>query len=406
MNIFESARIAMRGLRANKLRSGLTTLGIVIGVSSVIILTSLGNGVQSNFNEQFGSLANVITVSQLQGAVPGGGTAKPITDADVEALKNRSRAPDVLSVTPAVNGNVLVQVPGNDPYSTSVNGTTEDYLDVNNRELLAGSMFDESQVRLKAKVVVLGPTVIARVFNGDAAGAIGKEVRIGRTTFRVLGVLKGNGQEDDTVVMPLGAARSYLLGGGDDVNVLTIRATSVATVDAAVEQINNVLSARHNIRDPDKRDFRAQAFGSLLDQANSFLSVLTLFTVAVAGISLVVGSIGVANIMLVTVTERTREIGIRKAIGARRKSILQQFLLESMFLSGVGGLIGIAFGVGVTLLGRWLLPQVAPDFPVPAVDFGAVIVSFTISLLIGLIAGGYPANRASKLRPIEALRYQ
>ncbi|MEJ3658703.1 ABC transporter permease [Actinomycetes bacterium KLBMP 9759] len=406
MNILESARIAMRGLRANKLRSGLTTLGIVIGVSSVIILTSLGNGVQSNFNEQFGSLANVITVSPLQGAVPGGGTAKPITDADVEALENRSRAPDVLSVTPSVSGNVLVQVPGNDPYSTNVNGTTDDYLDVNNRELLVGSMFDESQVRLKAKVVVLGPTVVARVFNGDAAGAVGKEVRIGRTAFRVLGVLKGNGQEDDTVVMPLGAARSYLLGGGDDVNVLTIRATSVATVDAALEQINAVLSARHNIRDPDKRDFRAQAFGSLLDQANSFLSVLTLFTVAVAGISLVVGSIGVANIMLVTVTERTREIGIRKAIGARRKSILQQFLLESMFLSGVGGLIGIAFGVGVTLLGRWLLPQVAPDFPVPAVSLSAVIVSFTISLLIGLIAGGYPANRASKLRPIEALRYQ
>jgi putative ABC transport system permease protein len=406
VNLLETAQIALRGLRANRLRSALTTLGIVIGVAAVIILVALGNGIQAGFNDVFGSLATQITVTPTQGSAPSGGQARDLTDADLEALQDSARAPDVESVTPVVSGTGLLQVVGGGQYRTSITGTTADYLDVNDRDLEVGRNFDESEVRTKAKVVILGPNPVAELFGGNAAAALGREIRIGRTIFRVIGVATVSGQQDDVAIMPLGAARSYLLGGGDRLNTMIARASSVPSVPAAVDQITEILSDRHDIREPAERDFDVQALQNLLDQSSQFLTFLTLFTGAVAGISLVVGSIGVANIMLVTVTERTREIGIRKAIGARRRAILQQFLLESMFLSGLGGLVGILIGVGVSLAGAAVLPQLIPDFPPPSVSIGSVVLSFSISLLIGLVAGGYPANRAARLRPIEALRYQ
>uniref|UniRef100_UPI001CF6A9F3 ABC transporter permease n=1 Tax=Pseudonocardia sp. ICBG601 TaxID=2846759 RepID=UPI001CF6A9F3 len=251
-----------------------------------------------------------------------------------------------------------------------------------------------------------GSNPVATLYNGNAGEAIGKQVRIGRTTFRVIGVLKSNGQGDDEAVMPLGAARSYLLGGGDVVQSITVRAASAASVDAAIADVQRVLDDRHNIRNPDDRDYNTLALRSLLDQVSTFTSVVTIFTAAVASISLLVGSIGVANIMLVTVTERTREIGIRKAIGARYRSILQQFLIESMILTGIGGLIGILIGVGLSVAASAVLPTLSPDFPAPSVSVGSVVIAFAVSVAIGLIAGGYPANRAARLRPIEALRYQ
>ena len=405
MNILESARIALRGLRANRLRSLLTTLGIVIGVAAVIVLVALGNGIQSGFNDVFGSLATQITVTPDQGATRGG-TARPLTDADVEALDDRTSAPDVASVTPVVGGTALLQTDDGEQYRAAITGSTAGYLEVTDRELLVGRSIDEAQARSNAKVVVLGPNPVAELFAGDAVAALGQELRIGRTSFRVIGVVASDGQQDDVAIMPLGAARSYLLGGGDDVSTIVVRATTVAAVPAALAQVTTILSDRHDIADPADRDFNAQAMQNLLDQSTQFLSFLTLFTSAVAGISLVVGGIGVANIMLVTVTERTREIGIRKAIGARRRAILQQFLLEAMLLAGLGGLIGILIGVGISTTAAALLPQFVPGFPAPSVSIDSVVLSFSISLLIGLVAGGYPANRAARLRPIEALRYQ
>ncbi|TQM09032.1 ABC transporter permease [Pseudonocardia kunmingensis] len=404
--ILETARIALRGLRANKLRSALTTLGIVIGVAAVIVLVALGNGIQSGFNDIFGSLATQITVTQSQGGVPGGGRARDLTENDLDALVDPTDAPDVLSATPVVGGAALLQVEGGLQYRTSVTGTTAEYLEVNDRDLEAGRGFDAQEARTNAKVVVLGPNPVQELFGGNNAAALGSEIRIGSAVFRVIGVAESNGQQDDVAIMPLGAARSYLVGGDDELDTIIVRARSAETVNAAVEQITAILTDRHNIRDPAERDFDVQALQSLLDQSSQFLTFLTLFTGAVAGISLVVGSIGVANIMLVTVTERTREIGIRKAIGARPRVILGQFLLESIFLSGLGGLMGIALGVGLSVTGALVLPQLIPDFPAPVVDPASVIFSFTISLVIGLVAGGYPANRASRLRPIEALRYQ
>jgi putative ABC transport system permease protein len=403
--IFEVVRIALRGLRANKLRSALTTLGIIIGVAAVILLTALGNGIQAGFNEQFGSLNTQITITPTQGGVPGGGQARDLTENDMEALADPADAPDIASVTPIVGGAALLQV-GGAQYRTSVTGTTADYLTVTDREVTEGRGFDAQEERTNAKVVVLGPNPVDELFGGNAAAALNQEIRIGRAVFRVIGTVESTGQQDDVAIMPLGAARSYLTGGDDELDTIIVRARSAEAVTPATNQITTILTDRHNIRDPAERDFDVQALQQQIQEATQFLSFLTLFTGAVAGISLIVGSIGVANIMLVTVTERTREIGIRKAIGARPRVILLQFLLESVFLSGLGGLMGIALGVGLALTGAAILPQLIPDFPVPAVDPVSIVLAFTVSLLIGLIAGGYPANRASRLRPIEALRYQ
>jgi putative ABC transport system permease protein len=405
VNLEEAFRIALRGLRANRLRSALTTLGIVIGVSAVIVLVALGNGIQSGFNDSVGALGANIIVTKTTGSVPGGGAARDLTDSDVAALRNPRNAPDVASVTPVVSGTALL-VEGQDQARTSVTGSDSDWLGVSNRELVVGNFFSGAQARSNARVVVLGPNPVATLFGGDAGAALGKDIRISRSTFRVIGVLKADGQQDDVAVMPLGAARSYLLGGTDEVNSIIVKAAGAAQVPAAQEQLIRILTERHNIREESKRDFDVRALQGLLDQFNQFLLFLRLFVVAVAAISLIVGGIGVANIMLVSVTERTREIGIRKAIGAPRAAILRQFLIESCVLAAMGGLVGILIGVAITLSAAAILPNAIPNFPAPELSLGSILLAFGISLAIGLVAGGYPANRAARLRPIEALRYE
>jgi putative ABC transport system permease protein len=213
---------------------------------------------------------------------------------------------------------------------------------------------------------------------------------------------------DSVAVMPLDTARRYIFGGGDKINQIIVQATQASAVPAAQDEVIRILSDRHRIKDSANRDFEVQSLRSRLDSFNQVLRILTLFTAAVAAISLLVGAIGVLNIMLVSVTERTREIGIRKAIGATRRAVLEQFLIESIVLAGIGGLIGVVAGVGLSALGARIAPSFGPTFEsfAPAVTIPSIVVSFAISLAIGLIAGGYPANRAARLRPIEALRYQ
>jgi putative ABC transport system permease protein len=405
MNVAEAFTIALRSLRSNRLRSALTTLGIVIGVSAVIVLVGLGNGIKAGFNSQFGALGNQIQVAKIQGTVPGGGAARELKDSDVTALRNPNLAPDIGNVTPVVGGSELIEA-NQQQFRAAIAGSTADYLNVVDRDLVAGRMFTSEQARANARVLLLGPNAVATLFAGDSNAAIGKDVRVGRQTFEVIGVVKGNGQQDDTAIMPLGAARAYLVGGNDSVTQIIVQAASVPQVPQALEQVNRVLDQRHNIKEPAKRDFNATALQSLLDQANQFLTFLTLFTVAVAAISLIVGGIGVANIMLVSVTERTREIGIRKAIGARSSAILKQFLIESTMLAAMGGVVGIIIGTAITIAAAIVIPQVAPDFGAPTVSPWAILISFGVSLLIGLIAGGFPANRAARLQPIDALRYQ
>ena len=405
MNFSEAFIMALRSMQANRLRSALTTLGIVIGVSAVIVLVGLGDGMQAGFNANFGKLGTQVILTKQQGNVPGGGESRDLKDSDINALTNPREAPDIASATPVAQGTGLITY-NQQQHRGSVTGSTADYLDVQNRGLLAGQNFTSAQERGNARVVLLGPGPVADLFNGDANTALGSTVRVGRSNFKVIGVLTSDGSNDDIALMPLNTARSYLIGGNDTLGSIIVKASSVDRVDAAVDEIDKIMDQRHNIRDPGKRDFNTTALQSLLSKFNQFLTILTLFTVAVAGISLIVGAIGVANIMLVSVTERTREIGIRKAIGARRSAIMMQFLSESTVLAGIGGIVGIVIGTGITVAGAIVIPRFAPNFGAPQVSFWAILIAFAVSLVIGVVAGGYPANRAAKLQPIEALRHQ
>jgi putative ABC transport system permease protein len=406
MHFQEALTIAARSMRANRLRSALTTLGIVIGVTAVIVLVGLGQGMKAGFNKSFGELATAITVDKVTGSVPGGGAPKELRDRDVEALLDKSVAPDVGAVIPVRIGESIVQYGPGSQFRATVTGSTTNYLTVNNREIVVGDMFNEEQARSNAKVVLLGPNPVANLYGGDAGKALGSTVRIDRASFKVIGVLKSDGYSDDIALMPLGSARAFVVGGNDIISSMAVKAASVPQVPAALEQVNKVMDRQHNIKDPAKRDFKVTALQNQLDQINQFLTFLSLFIIAVAAISLIVGGIGVANIMLVSVTERTREIGIRKAIGARRSAIMKQFLIESTVLAAAGGVVGIILGSGITIAAGIIIPKVAPDFGTPEVSFVAIAVAITVSLIIGLVAGGYPALRASRLQPIEALRFQ
>jgi putative ABC transport system permease protein len=405
MNLKEALRIALHGLRANRLRSVLTMLGIIIGVAAVILLVAIGNGVQASVNAEIEPLANLITIVPTTGNVPGGAPPKDLIDGDVTALEKQ--VTDAAVVIPVTTGQALAATEST-KFRLGVVGSTERWLEVNNRDVQVGSFFDGAQVRSTARVAVLGSTVAKTLF-GDAGAALGHTVRINHQAFRVIGVMQSFGEPADSeAVLPLNTVRRYIFGGGDRLNQITVQATQASAVPAAENEVISILTDRHRIKDPSNRDFEVQSLRSGLDSFNQILQILTLFTASVAAISLLVGSIGVLNIMLVSVTERTREIGIRKAIGATRRAILQQFLIESIVLAGLGGLIGIVVGVGLSVLASALAPYLGPTLGsfAPTVSVPSVALSFGVSLAIGVIAGGYPANRAARLRPIEALRYQ
>jgi putative ABC transport system permease protein len=411
MRLREAVVIALRAVRTNRLRSALTMLGLVIGVSSVILLAAIGNGVQKSIDARVEPLADMITIVATAGDIPGGAAPKNLDDADVMALQ---KAPDVLAVTPVVTGPSLIgtsETQAAPQTRVTVVGSTEQWFEVNNRAIQAGSAFDQGDST--NRVVVLGPAVVTNLFGGAPAAVLNHTVKLNRQTFRVIGVMQPVGLPgDNDVVMPLDTARSYVFGRGNIVNQATVQAASVAAVPAAEVEVDHILDKRHRITNPGARDFEVQNLTDAITKFNEILQLLTLFSASVAAISLLVGSIGVLNIMLVSVTERTREIGIRKAIGATSRAILKQFLVESIVLAGIGGLIGVGVGIGLSLLGGVMtsasgsrLGPVLAGFT-PIVTAVPVVGSFVTSLLVGLIAGGYPAYRAARLRPIEALRFE
>jgi putative ABC transport system permease protein len=415
MNLFEAIRIAANGLLANRLRSTLTMLGITIGVAAVILLVAVGNGEAVQINSQIQSLgANVIYVypSNAKGAggvSQGFGSAQSLTQADVDALNTRQQDPDVVAAIPITQSGGQITY-ANQNYFAPTTGTTTDFPQVRNYQLAEGSFFTSDDVTSRHRVVVLGTTVVQNLFG--ATDPIGRTIKISRQSFRVVGVFaskggSGLGSQDNVVVAPITTVWAYLTGGrGKVISQIVASAASPSTVSAAETEITTILLQRHQISDPAQADFQLQSQQDILNQANSIATALTLVLGAIAGISLVVGGIGIMNIMLVTVTERTREIGIRKAIGAKRADVLTQFLIEAMVLSGLGGALGIAVGA---LLAKEApnIPAIATSsFPTPVVSAPSVLLAFGVSVGIGLFFGIYPANRAARLHPIEALRYE
>jgi len=414
MNLLESVRVALRALTANKLRSALTMLGIVIGVGAVITLMAAGQGVQVFVTEQFQGIGtNLLFV--IPGTMDGGAgppmahsIPRPLTMADVEALADPFRLPDVARVAPELDRSATI-VAGGQRTSSQVQGVTPEFVQVRNWYPVVGEFISRHDLDGRARVAVLGQTVVEDLFP-DNPYPVGESVRINGVPFRVIGVMEEKGgtftDQDDVVFVPLTTAQTRLFSvrtasGEYRVSFILVEAVSEDRMDAAAEQIRAVLREQHNIAFEDDDDFTVLSQADLIQTFGQITGVLTVFLGAIAGISLLVGGIGIMNIMLVSVTERTREIGLRKAVGARRRDILWQFLIEAVTLAVVGGLIGIGLGAA----GAQVVSALVDDFR-SVITPGAVLLATTVSAVVGLASGLYPAWRASRLNPIEALRYE
>ncbi|MFN8378519.1 MAG: ABC transporter permease [Anaerolineae bacterium] len=403
----ENVRVAINGLRANKLRSFLTMVGITIGVSAVIVLVSLGQAVESFVRDQFLGLGtNLIVV--FPGENERGATVRP-TMGDLRALSDITRVPDASRVNPQVNLNLPLNAGGREALGR-IRGVSEAFPEMRNREVLAGRFFDASEVDGQARVAVIGLTVVNRLF--PESYPIGQTVRIGDVNFRVIGVMAEvggtafGGDENDLVFVPVTTAQTRLRGLREPstnwtLSSIIIQARDADSVNLVAQQARETLREAHNINYRDEDDFQIFTQSDLLSSLSQITGLLTVFLGIIAGISLLVGGIGIMNIMLVTVTERTREIGLRKAVGAQRRDILLQFLTEAVTLSLIGGGIGIA----LSLTGALLISAVLPDLAV-TVQPGSVLLATAISAGIGVFFGSYPANRAAGLNPIDALRYE
>jgi putative ABC transport system permease protein len=415
MNIFEALRVAFAGLLANRLRSSLTMLGILIGVAAVILLVAVGNGASVQINNQIQALgANVIFVYPSNAKGTGGvsqgfGTSQTLSMADVDAINSRQQDPDIVAAIPiAQSGGQITYA--NQNYFAPTTGTTVDFPQVRDYQIAEGSFFTQDDVTSQHRVVVLGSTVVTNLFG--TTDPVGQTIKISRQSFRVIGVFaakggSGLGSQDNVVVAPITSVWAYLSGGrGKNISQIVASASSPSTVTQAETELTTILLQRHQISDPAQADFQLQSQQDILNQANSIATALTLVLGAIAGISLVVGGIGIMNIMLVTVTERTREIGIRKAIGARWRDVLTQFLIEAMVLSGLGGALGIALGTVLAVEAPHIPAIASSSFPPPVVSIPSVLLAFGVSVGIGLFFGIYPANRAARLHPIEALRHE
>ncbi len=408
MNIGQSIIEALQSLSANKMRSALTILGIVIGVGAVIAMLAVGAGAQQAITGSISGIGtNLLFVFQgnFNEDVR---NPKPLTLGDVDAIKDVFRAPSVANAAPVIQAEREVTFLGERMRST-VNGITPDYLIVRNYNLIEGEQINETHLLERASVALIGPEVADKLF-GAREGVSGSQIRIDGQPFRVIGVLEAKGggafgSQDNVVLVPFDTAQNRLIRRNRDrVDVIFVSATSPDTVRSAAEEVSMILRERHRTA-IGVDDFTVFTQDDFIATASTITSVLTIFLGGIAGISLLVGGIGIMNIMLVSVTERTREIGLRKALGARRADILVQFLTESSLLSLFGGIIGIGLGWLIAfIVGR--IAAASNTMLTPSVGIDAVLLATIFSTAVGLFFGIYPANRAANLQPVEALRYE
>jgi len=408
MNIIASFFEALESLTSNKLRSGLTILGIVIGVAAVIAMISIGRGAENSIT---GSIQGIGTnlLFVFRGGSADVRNPQPITLGDVNAISDPFQAPSVAHVAAILQGQAKVTYAG-ESQVTTVEGITPEYAIVRNYHTTEGEFISEEHMLGRSSVALLGPDIADKLF-GRKSGIVGETVRIEGQPFRVIGILESKGgssfsNQDDRILIPLTTAQARLFhrSNRDQVDLLMVEAISPDAVPSASDQVAQILRYRHKTKIGED-DFTILTQQDFLDTARTITNILTIFLGGIAAISLLVGGIGIMNIMLVSVTERTREIGLRKALGARKIDIMVQFLTESAALSLVGGIIGILLGWGISfVVGRIAAANNANISPSIGID--TILLATLFSTAVGLFFGLYPANRAASLEPVEALRYE
>lgn len=404
MSYFAILRVALKALNANKMRTILTMLGIIIGVGSVITMLSIGKGVSNQVESNINSLGtNVLTITpgnlSRGGVFQSGMEAQSLTPDDVKAIERE--CPSIAYVSPIVRRNMQV-ISGNQNWNTSVYGASESYGDIRNWGLSSGSFFASQDVQSTAKVCVVGSAIVENLFNGE--DPINQILRIQKVPFRIIGVLEekgqtGMGNQDDCVIVPYTTAMTRL-NRMKNLNSIACSVVSEDQMKQGVQEITDLIRQRHRIPDGSDDDFTVRSQADLASAMAEVTGVMTLFLSAIAFVSLLVGGIGIMNIMLVSVTERIREIGIRMALGARGIDILMQFLSESIVLSVMGGIVGILLGMTLS----WIIAHFAKWQAIVTIE--SVLLSFAFAASVGIFFGFYPAFRASQLDPIEALRHE
>ncbi len=407
MNFLDLFKETYESLTVNKARSGLTVLGIVIGIGSVIAMISIGQGAQGSIESSIQAIgSNLILVMPGAQRGPGvqvssgRGSAQTLTQEDADAIQKEIEL--TKAVAPEIYPRYQITARGTNT-NTQVVGTVPSYPDVRNISIDEGSFITEQHLRSLSKVAVLGPTARDDLF-GEGAEIIGQTIRINKVDFKIIGITKtkggtGFGSQDDMIFVPLSTAQRFL-AGDTYVTTISIQAQDQNSMKDIQDQVTNLLLDRHHITDKSLADFSVLNQSDIVATASSVTGTFTILLGAIAGISLIVGGIGIMNMMLTTVTERTREIGLRKAIGAKRKDISTQFLTEATMLTFSGGIVGVAFG--------WLISLAVTQFTgiATAVSSSSIALAFGVSATIGIVFGYYPARRAARLNPIEALRYE